>query len=289
MLEVFGKAYNAPKAEYRDVIIALLFGAFVGTFLVVFEPFDLQDAPYPYMPYSIAFFGVLSFLGVLIMFYLLPKLLPILFNDQHWKVWHQVVLLLLTLLLISTFNGLYINYLGDLDFRWSNYQWMISRTLAVASIPAGIIVLFDYNRKLAKHLKLANSMTLPAPNKRGLDSEIKVSPELITLFDNNQPFEVNQRAIIYLEAEGNYINVFLKEQDTLSKNVIRSSLSKSEKIISLEDIVRCHRSYIVNLSAVKAVTGNAQGLKLQIGNSDQIIPVSRKYIPTIRGFFAHQD
>jgi hypothetical protein len=36
---------------------------------------------------------------------------------------------------------------------------------------------------------------------------------------------------------------------------------------------------------VKNISGNAQGLKLELINYSEIIPVSRKYIPIVKEFF----
>jgi len=69
---------------------------------------------------------------------------------------------------------------------------------------------------------------------------------------------------------------------TLSKQTFRSTLSKLADELLVYNIVRCHRSYLVNINAIKSVSGNAQGLKLQLKNTEQIIPVSRKYISKIK-------
>ncbi len=40
-------------------------------------------------------------------------------------------------------------------------------------------------------------------------------------------------------------------------------------------VIRCHKSYIVNLNKVNRISGNAKGYKLQIDELDFLIPVSR--------------
>ena len=47
-------------------------------------------------------------------------------------------------------------------------------------------------------------------------------------------------------------------------------------------IIRCHRSFVVNLDHVIEVGGNAQGLKLHLNMLEDYIPVSRKYIPVVQ-------
>ena len=61
------------------------------------------------------------------------------------------------------------------------------------------------------------------------------------------------------------------------KPLLRSSLSRLEKQIDQPHIVRCHRSYVVNINRVERVTGNAQGYKLHLFAGQFLIPVARQY------------
>ena len=72
----------------------------------------------------------------------------------------------------------------------------------------------------------------------------------------------------------------------MKKVTYRIQLSEFEtQLKEASSLVRCHRSYMVNLKKVKNVSGNAQGLKLELINQSEIIPVSRKYIPIVKQFF----
>jgi len=42
-------------------------------------------------------------------------------------------------------------------------------------------------------------------------------------------------------------------------------------------IYRCHRSFLVNLSNIKTVTGNSNGFKIHFKNYNKHVPVSRSY------------
>ena len=50
-----------------------------------------------------------------------------------------------------------------------------------------------------------------------------------------------------------------------------------EKVDPDKNIVRCHKSYIVNLDKVENVHGNARSLMLEIKGLDFEIPVSRSF------------
>ncbi len=42
-------------------------------------------------------------------------------------------------------------------------------------------------------------------------------------------------------------------------------------------IYRCHRSFLVNLSNIKTVTGNSNGFKIYFKSYNKHVPVSRSY------------
>ncbi|NRA11079.1 MAG: LytTR family transcriptional regulator, partial [Crocinitomicaceae bacterium] len=50
-------------------------------------------------------------------------------------------------------------------------------------------------------------------------------------------------------------------------------ISKSEL-----NVMKTHRSYVVNLDAVEDVQGNAQGYVLSLTNTDERVPVARNHV-----------
>ena len=91
--------------------------------------------------------------------------------------------------------------------------------------------------------------------------------------------------IRYAEAMQNYVTVWFLDNDSLQKEVLRATVSSIEEQLSDCAVIRCHRSYLVNVDAVEKVTGNAQGLRLKLsGITQEEVPVSRSYINKIRAF-----
>jgi DNA-binding LytR/AlgR family response regulator len=62
--------------------------------------------------------------------------------------------------------------------------------------------------------------------------------------------------------------------------LIRSSL-KRVAAMNVPGLVRCHRSFMVNLAQVRSCEGNQHGLKLYLPAVDQPIPASRAYARAI--------
>ncbi len=61
--------------------------------------------------------------------------------------------------------------------------------------------------------------------------------------------------------------------------LIRSSLKKvNERINEFDFILRCHRTFIVNINYIKEIIGNSRGYKIRLENLDFPVFVSQKYL-----------
>lgn len=271
--------YPAPKGDKKDLLISVLFGLFIGLFLWFFEPFDLNLAIYENQEVVMALFGLITTLVMLLFLFVLPRVFPILFDDAFWKIKHQALHFLVILFVIATANGQFINYMNDLPFTWSNYGWIIVRTYALGIIPVSILILVDHNRKLNFYLREANQINSKQPDSLSEDSIHLVLEngrhDLMIPFDDLQ----------FIRADGNYVRLHRKDSDAIPGEIYRGSLTDIEDQLDPKHLVRCHRSYIVNLSQVQNITGNAQGLKLELKGTAETVPVSRKYLHSIRTYF----
>ncbi|MBT8258480.1 MAG: LytTR family transcriptional regulator [Bacteroidia bacterium] len=216
---------------------------------------------------------------------LLPEFFPRLFKNENWRVKHQILYYLLILIIISTLNGLYINYLENLAFSWANYWWIIKRTVMLGAIPLCFLILIDHNLKLTKYLNLVRELRLHLNN---IDKTSFKQKHKLKSHSDFKKIMIDEKSFKYAESEGNYSTIFSQINQSEEKSLQRISLNYIEENITSSHIIRCHRSYIVNLYMVTQITGNAQGLKLEIENSEKKIPVSRKYIPIIKSFLSNQ-
>ena len=53
------------------------------------------------------------------------------------------------------------------------------------------------------------------------------------------------------------------------------------------NIIKTHRSFLVNLLHIHSVSGNAQGYKLHLSNFDEPVPVSRNMIEDFNARMKH--
>lgn len=84
--------------------------------------------------------------------------------------------------------------------------------------------------------------------------------------------------VYYLEAADNYVQICYMSAGKLEKMLIRNTLKNIEWRFRDKGLVRCHRSYVVNLNQVCALRRQENELVLDFGEEKiKPIPVSRGY------------
>jgi TolB-like protein len=93
--------------------------------------------------------------------------------------------------------------------------------------------------------------------------------------DTNEEFELNLGQLYYVAAEDNYSRLFLLEDDAIQEKLLRITLKGIVQQIEIPDIVRCHRSYMINLTMPFDIGGDASGYFLTSPYFSSKIPISR--------------
>lgn len=102
-------------------------------------------------------------------------------------------------------------------------------------------------------------------------------PAIATLRLNAQDatLELPAQALRYVRAEENYVQVVWSLDEKCQRRLLRATLADFECQLKEHGVVRCHRSYLVALSAIIEVSGNAQGCQLRLAGIQEAIPVAR--------------
>ena len=283
MLRILIQKYPAPIPVLKNLIIAVLTGVFIALFLLYFEPFNFHLNTDGKKVFHMFFFGCITTFVLLLFLYVFPLLLPNLFSDKNWKLGYQVIFYMLILIVIAIFISIYSNYVNSIPFGLDSYWLILSRTFVLGILPITFITFFDYYLKVKFNLDLASNIL--KNKKEFLKDSKEVTHQILTDL-KNETFSFSENDFIYAIADGNYTDISYLDENTLKKVTYRVTLLSLEtQLKEASSIVRCHRSYMVNLKKVKNISGNAQGLRLELINQSEIIPVSRKYIPIVKQFF----
>ncbi|MBB6271052.1 hypothetical protein HDF26_001479 [Pedobacter cryoconitis] len=85
--------------------------------------------------------------------------------------------------------------------------------------------------------------------------------------------------LLFAKAEGNYISLMTIKDGFLKTELKRISLKQLEiQLTAYPYLLRCHRSYILNIQRVVKLSGNSQGYLISFNNTEDKVPVSRAYV-----------
>lgn len=111
---------------------------------------------------------------------------------------------------------------------------------------------------------------------------------MIDFYDERQilRLSVMKTNILYVEAADNYVCIFYKKKNGVSRFLLRNTLKALEAYLADVDIVRCHRSYMVNLEYVSVIRRQREGIFLEMSNPDvPDIPLSPRYSDKVNTWF----
>jgi len=88
--------------------------------------------------------------------------------------------------------------------------------------------------------------------------------------------------LIFLEASDNYVVIHYESGSKTKSYLIRNTLKQYEKDFGELPLVRCHRTYMVNINHIKMMKREKGNLQLIMDDLEHhIIPVSKSYIENV--------
>ncbi len=251
----------------EKMAISLLLGIIVTLILGIFQPFDISEIG------DIKYLVVIGFGAVTVTSTLSMSLLFSLTsirNDQYteWSIGKQIIYLIVLLTTIALGNWWFTESLRTiLDFHPFSLTDSLIATPLVGIIPV-VVSLFYSERILRKrHSNTADVISSHINNHTVADKNIE---------DESDTFPYPSDSFLYAKSEGNYIQVYL--QINSQPTVVRQTMKELEILAQRESsIVRCHRSFLINLSKVTKVSGDARGYKVTLDSISDAIPISRNY------------
>jgi low affinity Fe/Cu permease len=252
--------------------LTILVSIFISFFLSVFQPFGLQFVEIDYKTIVLIGYGVVTLLILLIDLFLIPLLLKKSFRNENWTVWKQIIWLTFIILTISIGNYVY-------SIVFSIFQWVGLRgflifilfTLPIAIIPITAITFITQNIYLKRNLKLSAQINEELKEKT-TDND---SSELISFKSGLQEYSFPFSTILFLESEGNYVQVYYIKNKQIKTQLIRNTLKNISAEIHKKELFKCHRAFMININNVEEVKGNSHGISITLKQIDKQIPVSR--------------
>jgi len=260
----------------QKLLLAISFAIFVYGFLLIYQPFGASEVK-EYKALFLSGFAACVFTGLVLTYIVLPAILPSVFNPDKWIVKKEILYIFLSFLVIATFNYFYNDIVGKNIAKPQSFPKFIGITVSIGFFPVlGLIFLTErYLKERNEGAAKAISSQLEKPiitNSKG---------ETITLQSETTKSDVlsiDIKDFLFAKAEDNYSIVHFISQQKPQKKMLRLSLKTIENLLEDHDeIVRCHKSFILNKNYITSVKGNARSLFIEIEQSDVKIPVSRSF------------
>jgi LytTr DNA-binding domain len=207
-----------------------------------------------------------------------PKFWPAL-DAANWTVGKHILYSLWQMIVCCFFIPVVLQLFGihpELSLA-EKMIGMVPKVFGYGALPVVIMTLLIHNQMLSEGLKNA----VRANGELAQIQRLKLTPEAgksttITIHsDTRESLEIHPADLLYIEASDNYSTFFFLTGERVEKKILRMNLKTVETQVNNYLAIRCHRSYVVNLSAVTHVTGNANGYRLAVRNTNFTIPVSR--------------
>ena len=120
--------------------------------------------------------------------------------------------------------------------------------------------------------------------KRLEEDENALQKAYIQIFDDKGKLQLSVRRehLLVIESADNYICVWYQSGDATRKMMIRSSLKLVADQLVGTNIMRCHRSYMINLDCVRVLRREKEGVFVELGIEGlPDIPISKTYSESV--------
>lgn len=250
------------------IAVVLVFSIF---FLNVFEPFNIGRW---YSDSGIIKFLRLSSYGFVVALVFLFTQFPLrrMFNKQQFDLKSYLLWLIIEIALISlVYIFLYGNPVGNFK---NDFIFSLKYTLLGICLPYSFAVLVIYYKNQRAEIETLKSKMKPTHPK-----------QLLSFYDENDKIKFSMLAkdLLLLESTDNYVSVFYLLENKVQRTLLRNTLKNLETELVENGIIRCHRSYMVNMQNVEFMQKNGKKLIAKIKHMEREIPVSQKYAALFLG------
>jgi DNA-binding LytR/AlgR family response regulator len=128
-------------------------------------------------------------------------------------------------------------------------------------------------------------------NLNHLLNQFRQFNSFISFRDENGLLRISLKTedLLYIESSDNYVSIKYLRNDQQKSVLIRNSLKNLEKEFENSILLRCHRSYMVNIKRVSMVRREGHKMSLILESPEsEMIPVSRGYQKAVMDFFENK-
>lgn len=266
--------------ERSNLIRLVLFTAFFDLiFINIYKPFSSLTW-YPVSEFKFFLFSSLVILtGVLvvavsrvIMYYYTRKHA---INMLEYGIW-----IVSEIFFMSLFYTIYSVSLKKEADILEVFRVSAENTTLVLLLPYAILMLYFSWRDKGQKLQMIEDAKGEATGGASVISFRDEKGEL--------RLSVKHSSLLYIESADNYVRIWYLNKGAVTKFMLRNTLKAIEETFEGTNILRCHRSYMVNFEQVKVIRREKDGVYLEFGvEKVPDIPISKTYSEKVTRWFMY--
>jgi DNA-binding LytR/AlgR family response regulator len=288
MKRILQQPFPSYHFSQRQILISIGLGVLIFLIFYLAQPFNINKLPENLqLVYSLVYASITAIV-LLLLTVVFPLAFPKLFDEKEWIVGKEVVFIVVTLLVIATGNILANHWLEGAAMNIVSFLKFLMATLIIGIFPIAFSVLLKQQVLLKRYSEEAQNLNKQLQSQpffvQPISSDGFLHRKILLQGDNQEELlEVNPQDLWQLSTADNYVSILYKEGQVIKKILLRSPLKKMEDSLKeCGSMIRCHRSYIVNIEKVEKVMATAQGLKLKLIQQDQLVPVGKTYTDSVK-------
>lgn len=281
--------------RYISAVITFIV-LFSVLFLLLYEPFSLSvwfsTDDMVRFSFTVLFYVaaiVILIISRLMMYSLQDRFEPTIINYLWWIMGENLLIsLLYTAITVNIFPN------GEASTPEIAVRALMCVTLILV-IPNALVMFYASYRSRCEELEATqyelervrneNKILREERDRRHAEvvhtrSTNEILPKMVHLYDYNGTLRLTIMldSIFFFESEDNYVKVHYKHNDKIVSYMLRCKTGDLERSLANIGMIRCHRSYIINIRKISSITEEHR-LRYVILNDDSIkrIPISKNY------------
>jgi len=201
----------------------------------------------------------------------------------------------------STYLGYILWILGEIGVMATLFTFFTLFTDTDKSLPellrnsyvnTALIVLIPYTLSYILFVLRDKMGELKALRQQIENDETVLQKAYIQILDEKGEMRLSIRRenLVLIESADNYVCVYYINGDKAKKTMVRNTLGRVADHLNGTRIVRCHRSYMINLDHVKVLHRDKEGVFIELGiEGIPDVPISRTYAQNITDWISYKE
>jgi len=264
--------------EKQNIIrLILLTALFALVFINIYKPFS-SLAWYNVSEFKFFIFSSLIILtGVLVV--VISRIIMYYWGRKHDITYSGYALwIFLEIFFMSLFYTIYTISLNPEREYMAAFKESAINTSLVLLLPYSALHLYFSYKEKERQLSLLAEEKIEAAGKQ----------DVFSFYDEKNELRLSIKGtnLLYLESADNYVCVWYLNKGILTKFMLRNTLKAIEESLENTNVLRCHRSFMVNFDQVKMIRREKDGAYIDFGiEGVSDIPISRTYSEKVTSWF----